>query len=833
MKKIISLLICLIMSFTLVFTTACSGNDGQNGVTPKLRISQGSNEWEVSYDNGDTWTSLGVKATGATGADGATGEAGADGKDAVAPQLRINETTNEWEISYNGGTTWESLGVKATGPAGQTGATGATGATGSAGTPGTKIEIGANGNWVIDGIDTGIKASCDCNGNGSGNDEPETTEYVPITRFVVTSDVHLRENNGYQSQDRLNSVFDTAYDYASSQEDYKSLDGVFFVGDNTDNGYQVEQEAFFATIAEKTTGDTVARAVMGNHEFYATKTSAGSYSPESLAQAPLNFIEYSGYEDDDAHLVIDGFHYIFLSMDKYGTQTGPAGEYLSETKLTWLEEQLDEALEDDASGEKPIFVFQHIAPRNTVIGSEAGSDVGLKTLLAKYPNVVDFSGHTHRPITDPMCVWQGDFTAFNTGSMAYLAPTIAGHPTYASENVIEIDEYGAWVDGVNNHSVRNGIMYYICEIDANNVMRVLRYNVETESVWGEPIIIDSFGDPTGFDYTDARKNSSQAPIFDADDEITVTRNGHTRTEIAFPQATCADIVQNYRIDIYNGISLVKSEYRFSRSHVGDLSPQVMKVTLSGLQPATEYTLKVFAVNSYAKESLPLEKTFTTAVETSTLAPDVFSAQFATDGTVTDSVTGKTLTYLKSFSKASVSTDETIGKNVATFDGVNDAYEFAGLSEWTTTFNNSFTFETYLCITSTKTKNQTIIGATEEGGFSLIYTTDGKYQFNYCIDGDYKSVAYTSGIEQWLHIVATYDGSALKLYVNGTLVNTLEVSGEYQPAIISGNNMVIGADIRTNNTKIENCAYTKLTTVNLYSSALSQQQISTLYSGYNN
>ena len=787
MKRLISLLICILISFSLIFSFGCTGADGKDGCTPQLRISDTTNEWEVSYDNGESWTSLGVKATGPKGETGSTG----------------------------------STGLK-----------GDTGNTGPAGTPGTKIEIGQNGNWFIDGVDSGVKASCDCKCDCLGNEEQETTVYTPVTRFVVTSDVHLRESNGYQSQDALNSVFDTAYAYASKQENYTSLDGVFFVGDNTDNGYQAEQEAFFATITEKRQSDTEVRAVMGNHEFYATKTSAGSYSPESLAQAPLNFIQYSGYADDDAHLVIDDFHYIFLSMDKYGTQTGKAGEFLSETKLVWLEDQLQSALEDDPSGEKPIFVFQHIAPRDTVLGSETG-DIGLKSLLSEYPNVVDFSGHTHRPITDPQSIWQGDFTAFNTGSMAYLAPTIAGHSTYGSENVIEIDEYGNWIDGINNHSVRNGVMYYICEIDANNVMRVLRYNTATESVWGEPIVLDSLGDPTGFDYTDARKTNSKAPVFDSETQVNVVSNGYTRTVITFPQASCDDVVQNYRVDIYNGTSLVKSEYRLSRSHVGDLMPQTMQVTLAGLKPSSEYTLKIFAINSYGVESLPLEKTFTTSPESSTITPDIFSVQFATDGTAKDTVTGKTLTYLKSFSKAAVAEDATLGKNVATFDGLNDAYEFDGLSEWITTMDSSFTLETYIYITSTKDKAQTIVGATEGGGFSLVYSTEGVYTFNYNIGGTYKNVTYTAGIEQWLHVVATYDGGTLKMYINGELVDTEEVSGEYQPAILSARNMVVGADIRTSNTKIENCAYVKISTLNLYSYTLLSQQIATLYSAYSN
>lgn len=38
-----------------------------SAVTPQLRISETTNEWEVSLDEGKTWTSLGVKATGEKG----------------------------------------------------------------------------------------------------------------------------------------------------------------------------------------------------------------------------------------------------------------------------------------------------------------------------------------------------------------------------------------------------------------------------------------------------------------------------------------------------------------------------------------------------------------------------------------------------------------------------------------------------------------------------------------------------------------------------------------------------------------------------------------------
>ena len=46
---------------------------------------------------------------------------GAKGDDAIAPQVQINATTNEWEISTDGGKNWKSTGRKATGEKGDRG----------------------------------------------------------------------------------------------------------------------------------------------------------------------------------------------------------------------------------------------------------------------------------------------------------------------------------------------------------------------------------------------------------------------------------------------------------------------------------------------------------------------------------------------------------------------------------------------------------------------------------------------------------------------------------------------------------------------------------------
>lgn len=70
---------------------------------------------------------------GQDGADGADGKDGKDGKDGNTPQMRINPVTNEWEVSTDGGITWFSTGVKATGEKGEQGDKGEQGAQGEKG----------------------------------------------------------------------------------------------------------------------------------------------------------------------------------------------------------------------------------------------------------------------------------------------------------------------------------------------------------------------------------------------------------------------------------------------------------------------------------------------------------------------------------------------------------------------------------------------------------------------------------------------------------------------------------------------------------------------------
>lgn len=117
-----------------------TGDKGDKGDTPVISVKQdvdGKYYWTVDgewlLDGGNKMPVTGEKGDkGDQGDKGETGDKGDTGAAAVAPQVQINADTNEWEISTDGGATWTSTGVKATGDKGEPGIQGPGGPSGAA-----------------------------------------------------------------------------------------------------------------------------------------------------------------------------------------------------------------------------------------------------------------------------------------------------------------------------------------------------------------------------------------------------------------------------------------------------------------------------------------------------------------------------------------------------------------------------------------------------------------------------------------------------------------------------------------------------------------------------
>ena len=109
MKKLVLAIMILAMLLAVCLTfTACTGPEGPIG--PQGETGQTGPQGE----QGEQGIQGATGATGPQGPQGNPGQDGEDGVDGVTPQLKIGED-NYWYVSYDNGTTWTSLGVKATG----------------------------------------------------------------------------------------------------------------------------------------------------------------------------------------------------------------------------------------------------------------------------------------------------------------------------------------------------------------------------------------------------------------------------------------------------------------------------------------------------------------------------------------------------------------------------------------------------------------------------------------------------------------------------------------------------------------------------------------------
>ncbi len=160
-KSLLSILLILVLTLSTVLTGCTAGKDG---ITPRLRINEETNFWEVSYDEGETWESMNVKATGEDGKDGVDGKDGIDGKD--GKDAVANTVVASGKDGVNGkdgidgkdGVDGKDGKDGKDGVDGKDGIDGKDGADGKDGQDGLTPTIGENGNWFLGDTDTGIYA---------------------------------------------------------------------------------------------------------------------------------------------------------------------------------------------------------------------------------------------------------------------------------------------------------------------------------------------------------------------------------------------------------------------------------------------------------------------------------------------------------------------------------------------------------------------------------------------------------------------------------------------------------------------------------------------------
>ena len=659
--------------------------------------------------------------------------------------------------------------------------------------------------FVEDGV--GIRYSsvqhvtvCEAFGN-----EKIANDFVPILRFVVASDVHYAESVGEQDQ-KFHDLMEGAYDYSDHHAKYAALDGVFIVGDMTHRGYESYLNRFFTDFYAYTRPGTEAQAVLGNHEFSPANQSAYTVT---------RYLSASGYDSADRHITISGYHFILMSpSDYYG---------FNNAKISWLEDQLAIAAADDPTGKKPIFVFQHMPAKDTVYGSVDWGVANLEPVFENYPQVVDFSAHSHYPINDPRSIWQGSYTELNTGSCREWGSDIVG---YRDTTVFAKDIYGGWTpDEFPEDYLFDPGKYYVVEVNGASRVLIRAFDVGTGVEAIDPIFLASVGDPERFAYTNDRANHEETPRFAPDAEVETIKVTAASASFRFPRTASGAYVQNYRCEIRQGETLIDTVYRLDCGFLFP-APETLTLSFTGLTPDADYTVTIVPVTSWENEGEPLVFQFSTP-DVPGIPVQVFSAVFGAGGTATDGVSGVTLT--KRGSPMTVY-DGDADAYYAVFDG-NDAFEFYGIEDYYSYLQSAFTFETYLCMDAIPASGVVAPFSNQEGGgFGYEYDTSGHMDFWIKVNGEWVSAGATLATGEWLHLVATYNGSTLILYVNGVAVDSIAVSGT--PATPNADHLSIGADSKGYNGS-ENFARCKIKTANVYRVALTASEVTARYDALTN
>lgn len=383
-------------------------------------------------------------------------------------------------------------------------------------------------------------------------------DFKPVLRFLVVSDVHYGDEREAEYE-RMEKAIRTAYEL-SGEAEYSKLDALYVVGDFSKNGSEKQMLAFKQTLDENLREGTEVAVSLASHE----------YMTDGEASALERFGRIFGMEPD-THKVINGYHFISV--------TSTNGCHFDEAKQAWAAAELKKAAADDPR--KPIFFFQHPHIMGTVYGSANWGEDELTAILMNYPQVIDFSGHSHAPINDPRSIHQKHFTCLGTGTLSYF----------------ELDEFDK-VYGTIPPNENNAAQMLIVEADADMRVRIYPYDLITSNFFPFTWKIDSAWDVDSFLYTDARYKTTLAPYFTEDAKAVISDLKDDGFTVTFDQAKIEkEYVDDYNVIVKNsdGVtvrnSTVWSEFYFYNM------PDTISVTFDGLEKGVEYQVYVYA-NSF-------------------------------------------------------------------------------------------------------------------------------------------------------------------------------------------------------------------------------------------
>ncbi|WP_053372529.1 LamG-like jellyroll fold domain-containing protein [Paenibacillus sp. FJAT-27812] len=460
------------------------------------------------------------------------------------------------------------------------------------------------------------------------------TAEKPLLQFVAMSDVHVGSRT--TGDPRYESYFDTIASI------FPNPDALLVVGDMiNDNGgdkpndHQMVREIFQANLARKNMTDTKMHVAMGNHD--ATVAKVNEHYPAEWFTAQSN-----GYYETQ----IGGYYFFFLNGNNYNSDTG---------QRNWLKGRLADITADPLSKNKPIFVGIHQPITGTVMDGQQASNPNLNSDLAGYPQVITLSGHSHLTNSDERSIFQKDYTALNLGSMSYIEAE-HGYSAVTNKGLVSRFEFPvSQADFIEVYADRIEVDRIAFNADPADIMDnwtpVPPFN-SVGTIAGNKWVIELKGNTneeikSNFKYTAANRNKV-APKFPAEPDLKVSDLDNI-PKLSFNQAKDDQNMHHYEVTIINKRTgaAAKSVNVFSDYFFSPI-PSMMSIPLDGLDPQTNYTANVTAVDSYGNKSSAIQQSFRTggtAPELTPIDPETMwkdlVVDMSFDGNLSDAASGAT------------------------------------------------------------------------------------------------------------------------------------------------------------------------------------------------
>jgi hypothetical protein len=169
-------------------------------------------------------------------------------------------------------------------------------------------------------------------------------------------------------------------------------------------------------------------------------------------------------------------------------------------------------------------------------------------------------------------------------------------------------------------------------------------------------------------------------------------------------------------------------------------------------------------------------------------------------------------------------------NALDFDGLNDGVEIPASQSLDIT-SNRITLSAWFCFRAIGSSGSKVICKGWGGGLAtyLLHAYSTQLQFRVRINGtNYNVNGTVPVINQWYHLLGTYDGAAMRIYEDGIQISSVNVAGSittYSQPLLIGNSGKSGGGVGDDANRNLNG---QVKGVSIFDTALTATQVQTLY-----